>query len=39
MAKIVDHKGESLESKYRITYALILNKLNSKEMDVVDMMR
>ena len=39
MAKIVDHKGEMLLSKFRITYAVMLNKLNSKEFDVMDMMR
>ena len=34
MKKIVDHKGESLESKFKMTYGIILNLLTAKDIDV-----
>jgi len=32
-------KGLSLESKFKVSYAIILNKLNSKELTVIDMLK
>lgn len=34
MKKIVDHKGELLESKFKMTYGIILNLLTAKDIDV-----
>lgn len=34
MIKMIDHPGERLESKFRITYQIILNLFNSKDMNV-----
>lgn len=39
MNRMVSHKGEVIKSKFKITYEVILNKLNSKELNVIDMMR
>jgi len=34
LKKIIDHKGELLESKFRLTYGIIFNLLLSKEINV-----
>lgn len=39
MKKIVDHKGESLQSKFKMTYEIILNLLTAKDIDVIEMMK
>ncbi|KRX03094.1 P-loop containing nucleoside triphosphate hydrolase [Pseudocohnilembus persalinus] len=39
MKQIIAHKGEQIRSKFKITYEVILNKLNSKELNVIDIMR
>lgn len=39
MKKVVDHKGESLQSKFKMTYEIILNLLSAKDIDVMEMMR
>jgi len=31
---IIDHKGEQLQSKFRLTYGIIFNLLLSKEINV-----
>ena len=36
---IVDHKGEELQSKFRLTYGTIFNLLLAKEINVIDIMR
>ena len=39
MKKIVDHKGESLQSKFKMTYEIILNLLTAKDIDIIEMMK
>ena len=39
MEKMIDHPGERLESKFRVTYTIILNLLNSKDFGVTEMLR
>ena len=39
MNQMLDHKGKQLESKFKITYRIILNLLTSKEMDASEMMK
>lgn len=39
MIKMIDHPGERLQSKFRVTYQIILNLFNSKDMNVEEMMR
>lgn len=36
---MVDHPGELLQSKFKVTYQIILNLLNSSEFGVTEMMR
>lgn len=39
LRNIIDTKGETLESKFRLTYAIILNLLSAKDIDVIEMMK
>lgn len=39
MEKMVDYPGERLESKFRVTYQIILNLLNSTDFGVTQMLR
>ena len=39
MKKVVDHKGESLQSKFKMTYEIILNLLTAKDIDIIEMMK
>ena len=39
LRNIIDTKGETLESKFRLTYAIILNLLTAKDIDVIEMMK
>lgn len=39
LGKMVDHKGQELLSKFRITYRIILNLLTSKDLDAAEMMK
>jgi len=39
LKNIVDHKGEQLESKFRLTYGTIFNLLLAKDINVIDVMR
>ena len=39
MIKMIDYMGEELLSKFKISYRIILNKLNSSDINVMDMMR
>lgn len=32
-------QGQSLESKFKVTYGIILNKLNSNDINVMDIMK
>ena len=36
---IVDHPGELLESKFKLTYGIILNLLTAKDMNVIEMLK
>jgi len=39
LKKIIDQKGELLESKFRLTYGTIFNLLLAKEINVIDIMQ
>lgn len=39
MIKMMDHPGERLVSKFKVTYQIILNLYNSKDINVQQMMR
>ncbi|KAL4466349.1 hypothetical protein ABPG72_001027 [Tetrahymena utriculariae] len=39
LTKMLDHKGEMLSSKFKITYELIMKLLSSREIDVTEMMK
>ncbi|EAR99296.2 DEAD/DEAH-box helicase family protein (macronuclear) [Tetrahymena thermophila SB210] len=39
LTQILDHKGEMLSSKFKITYELIMKLLSSRELDVTEMMK
>lgn len=39
MVKMMDYPGESLVSKFKVTYQIILNLYNSKDINVQEMMR
>jgi antiviral helicase SKI2 len=39
MVKMMDYPGESLKSKFRVTYQIILNLYNNKDINVHEMMR
>ncbi len=39
MVKMMDHHGETLVSKFRITYQIILNLLVAEDLTVLDMLR
>lgn len=39
MEKMIDYPGERLESKFRVTYTIILNLVNAKDFGVTEMLR
>lgn len=39
MKEMVDNPGQLLESKFKITYTIILNLITMKEMEVTDMIK
>jgi len=39
LGSIIDHRGHDLESKFRMTYRVILNLLTSKDLDAAEMMK
>ena len=39
MVKMMDHPGETLNSKFKVTYQIILNLYTNKDINVQEMMR